>query len=84
MAAPLFDCTIVEQRAVIRVLWLEGVKSYEIHGRMFAQHGESCIMQRKVYQWFQNGRTSVVDEDCSGRPTTSGTVDSVELVNGLV
>jgi hypothetical protein len=54
---------------------------------MLAQHGESCITQRKVYQWvegFQSGRTSIVDEDHLGCLTNSVMEDSVELVNGLV
>jgi hypothetical protein len=40
-----------------------------------------------VYQWvesFQSGRTSIVDEDHLGHPTTSQTVDNVEQVNALV
>jgi hypothetical protein len=45
-------------------------------------------MQRKVlYHWvesFQKGRTSVVDKDRSGRPTTLRTADSFQRVNDLV
>jgi len=33
---------------------------------------------------FQSGRTSVVNEDRSSRPTTSRAADSVERVNALV
>jgi hypothetical protein len=87
MWALLLDCIIVEQRAVIRFLWSVGVKPSEIHRRMLAQYGENCIMQRKVYQWverFQSGRTSVVEEDHSGRLTTSWTADNVEWVNAVV
>jgi len=43
MDAPLQDCTIEEQRGVVRFLWAEGVKSVEIHRRMLAQYGQSTI-----------------------------------------
>src|SRR5215510_3232721 len=33
MDAPLQDCTIEEQRGVVRFLWAEGVKPVEIHRR---------------------------------------------------
>jgi hypothetical protein len=86
MLASLLDCTIVEQYAVIQFLWLEGVKPSEIWRRMLAKYGKKSIMQRKVYQWvekFQSG-TASVNEDHSGQPTTSQTVDNVEQVNALV
>ena len=74
MDAPLQDCTIEEQRGVVRFLWAEGVKPVEIHRRMLAQYGESTMSQRKVYEWvesFNSGRTRVTDECRSGRPSTS-------------
>jgi len=74
MDAPLQDCTIEEQRGVVRFLWAEGVKHVEIHRRMLAQYGQSTMSQRKVYEWvecFKSGRTRVTDEGHSGRPSTS-------------
>jgi hypothetical protein len=65
MAAPLSDCTIEDQRAVVRFLWAERVKSSEIHRRMLAQYGALTMHQRKIYEWierFKEGRTSVTDE----------------------
>ena len=62
MDAPLQDCTIEEQRGVVRFLWAEGVKSVEIHRRVFAQYGQSTMSQRKLYEWvemFKPGRTRV-------------------------
>jgi len=74
MDAPLQDCTIEEQRGVVRFLWAEGVKPVEIHRRMLAQYGQSTMKQGKVYEWvekFKSGRTRVTDECLSGRPSTS-------------
>jgi hypothetical protein len=51
MDAPLQDCSIVEQRGVVRFLWAEGVKPVEINRRMLAQYGQSTMSQRKVYEW---------------------------------
>jgi hypothetical protein len=45
MAAPLSDCTIGEQRAVVRLLWAEGVKSAKIHRLMLAQYGARTMHQ---------------------------------------
>ena len=74
MDASLQDCTIEEQRGVVRFLWAEEVKPVEIHRRMLAQYGQSTMSQRKVYEWverFKSGQTRVTDEGCSGRPSTS-------------
>jgi len=74
MDAPLQDCTIEEQRGLVRFLWAEGVKPVEIHRRMLSQYGQSTMSQRKVYEWverFKSGRTRVIVEGRSGRPSTS-------------
>ena len=78
MNAPLQDCTIEEQRDVVRFLWAERVKSVEIHRRMLAQYGQNTMSQRKVYEWverFKSGRTRVTDEGRYSRPSTSRTQD---------
>ena len=74
MDAPLQDCTIQEQRGVVRFLWAEGVKPVEIHRRMLAQYGQSTMSQQKFYEWvgrFKLSRTRVTEEGRSGRPSTS-------------
>ena len=76
--APLQDCTLDEQRGVVRFLWAEGVKPMENHRRMLAQYGQSTMNQRKVYEWverFKSCRTRVTDEGRSGQPSTSRTQD---------
>jgi len=78
MDDPLLDCTIKEQRGVVRFLWAEGVKPVEIHHHMLAQYEQSTMSQRKVYEWveqFKSGQIRVTDEVCSGRPSTSPTQD---------
>jgi hypothetical protein len=83
MDTPLSECTISEERAVIRLLWAEGIKPFEIHRRMLVQYGDKCIGQRKVYEWvegFKNGRMNVTGEGRSGRPVTSSSVTNVDRV----
>jgi len=47
----LQDCTIEEQRGLVRFVWAEGVKPVEIHRPMLAQYGQSTMSQRKVCEW---------------------------------
>jgi hypothetical protein len=62
-----------------------GVKHLKIHRLMLSQYTENCITRRKAYQWaesFRSDRTSVVDEDRSGRPASSRTTDNDERATG--
>ena len=87
MEAQLQDCTIEEQRGVLRFLWAEGVKPMEIHHRMLAQYGQSTMNQQKVYEWverFKLGRTCVTDEGRSGQPSTSHTQDHIDRAGAMI
>ena len=53
MATPLSNCTVEEQRSIIRFLWSEGVKPSEIYRRMKVQYGDSCLSQERVYEWVE-------------------------------
>jgi hypothetical protein len=54
MEGPLSECAISEKRAVIRFLWAEGIKTFEINRRMSVQYGDKCIEQRQVYKWAES------------------------------
>jgi hypothetical protein len=87
MAAPLSDCTIEEQCAIVRFLWAEGVKSVEIHRQMLAQYGARTRHQQKIYEWtecFKEGRTSVTDESRPGRPSTLHTNQHILRKDALI
>ena len=45
MDAPLQDCTIEEQRGVVRFLWAERVKPVEIHHHMLTHYRQSTMSQ---------------------------------------
>jgi hypothetical protein len=87
MEIPLSICTKEEMRGVIRFLFAEGVKPVEIICRMQAQYGDNCLSRNKIYEWidhFKNGRTSVCDEQRSGRQSASGTENNIQAVERMV
>jgi transposase len=87
MEAPLQICTKEEMRGVIRFLFAEGVKPVEIIHRMQAQYGYNCLSRSKIYKWtdhVKKGRTSVCDEERSGRPSTSRTENNIQTVERMV
>jgi transposase len=74
-------------RRVIRFLFAAGFKPVEIIHRMQAQYGDNCLSRSKIYEWidhFKKGRTSVCDEERSGRPSTSGTEINIQAVERMV
>ena len=61
----------VQYRSVIRFLLLEGNSREEIRVKLSAVYGEQCPSMATIKRWFnyfQSGRTSVMDEEKSGRP----------------
>jgi hypothetical protein len=87
MAGPLSVCTKEKQHAVIRFVSAEGVPGAEIHQRPSEQYGNSALPQRSVYEWiamFKNGRTSVTNDERSGRPSTSATEENTERVRAMI
>jgi transposase len=84
MAAPLSNCTI-EERAVVRFLWAEDIKSAEIHCRMLAQYRAHTMHQRKIHEWierFKEGRTNTMNKR-PGRPSTSRMNQHIQRVDAL-
>jgi transposase len=54
---------------------------------MQAQYGDNCLSRSKIYEWidhFKKGRTSVRDEERSGRPSTSRTENNIQAVERMV
>jgi len=50
-------------------------------------YGESAMKHRTVYEWvdpFKEGRESVDDDACAGRPSTSHVDESIQRVYDLV
>jgi hypothetical protein len=86
LEAPLSICTKEEFRGVIRFLFAEGFKPVEIIRRMQAQYGDNCLTRSKSYEWtdhFKKGRTSVCNEERSGRPPTSRTENNIQAIERI-
>ena len=87
MLARLSVCTREEQNSVIRFLWAEGVKGAEIHAHLCTQYGNNALPRQSVYEWiemFENSRTSVMDAEHSGRPSTSTTDEKLEEARAII
>jgi hypothetical protein len=87
MEAAMSICTREEIWGVIRFLFAEGVKPVEIIRRMQAQCGDNCLSRSKIYELtdhLKKGRTSVCDEERSGRQSTSRTENNIQAVGRMV
>jgi transposase len=87
MKAPLSISTKEEMWGLIRFLFAEGVKPVEINCRMQAQYSDNCLSRSKIYEWidhFKKGRTSVCDEERSGRPSKSRTDSNIQVAERTV
>ena len=75
-----FDVKL-QQRSVIRFLFLRGMKSKDIQTELAAAYGYPLVPLRTIYYWvekFKNGERSVEDGGRSGRPQILGLAESVE------
>ncbi len=74
MKVPFATFTEVEVRSTIRVLTARGKMGKEILQEVNALYGAGCVSKTRVYEWrnmFLCGRTSLTDEEQSGRPSDS-------------
>lgn len=72
MAAPIENPAKCEVRSVIRFLNAQKVKPIEIYRQIKNVYGDNVMNESSVRNWcimFNQGRTSVHDEDRSGRPS---------------
>lgn len=80
----------VKQRSVIEFLAQEGCTPIEIHRRMKALYGESCMDVKNVRQWVRRakscsrGKMSVFDEQRSGRPITVTHAENQRRVSAMI
>jgi histone-lysine N-methyltransferase SETMAR len=87
MAAKLTECSNLEQRAVIRFLQAEGVKTTQIYSRMKAQYGCNCLSKSSCYEWtkaFKEGRVEIQDDERSGRPVDISTPETIRNIEQLI
>jgi hypothetical protein len=64
MVAPLIELTKEEQRSVIRILWLECVKTSEIYRITRIQDGGNCMSEGKDGDWVETFTQGKAGECC--------------------
>jgi [histone H3]-lysine36 N-dimethyltransferase SETMAR len=77
----------IEYRAVIKFLTKQGKSSKVIRDEMLLVYGDSCPAESTIRKWsreFRSGRTSLEDEQRSGRPNDVITDETVSIVEKLV
>jgi uncharacterized cysteine cluster protein YcgN (CxxCxxCC family) len=76
-----------EQRCAIKFCVKLGETGIETFNKLKQAYGERALSRLQVFKWymaFSEGRESIKDEPCSGRPSTPKTDNSVEIVGALV
>ena len=53
MVAPLYTCTTIEQRGVVRFLWEKNMEGKDIHKEMLSMYGEHCLSRQEIHNWVQ-------------------------------
>lgn len=77
----------IELRAVIKYFVLKGLTPLEIKNEMDSTLGDSSPSYSTVKKWaaeFQHGRTSIQDDERSGRPKTATTDEIIEKIHNAV
>lgn len=74
-------------RAMIYYDYKSSLTASQSFDRLTAAFGDSSVSYATVKNWFaefRRGRTSLEDEERSGRPSEAVTEDNVELVRGMI
>ena len=83
MAAPLYTCTTIEQRGVVRFLWAKGMAAKDIHKEMPPMYAEHCLSRQAFHNWvqkFSEGRTSIEDEHRVCRQSARGPTATTRIL----
>ena len=76
-----------EQRCAIKFRVKLRETGIETFNKLKQAYGEHALLRSQVFKWykaFSEGRESIKDEPCSGRPSNSKTDNNVEKVRALV
>lgn len=88
MALQIRTFTAVELCSVIRFHTVRGRSAVEIHEKLCAVYGKDCMSVQMVRRWkrmFEEGRETVDDDACSGRPRDStSAVENVQQIHDLL
>ncbi|UYV69605.1 hypothetical protein LAZ67_6004076 [Cordylochernes scorpioides] len=68
MATKTNSCTMYEMRAIIRFLYHEGIKPFEICSRMKDIYGDKCSSQNRIFEWVRKFKSGIESLDDTPRP----------------
>jgi hypothetical protein len=64
MKTVLAECTIQEQRSVVRFfLWTEGLDAKDIRREMFPIYGGKCLSHKAVHKWVEKRSRRLADDE---------------------
>ncbi|KYN18346.1 hypothetical protein ALC57_09342 [Trachymyrmex cornetzi] len=77
----------IEYRVIIKFLHLKGNTSTKIKAELDSVYGDSAPSFATVKRWvaeFKRGRTSLADDECSGRPKTATITDNIKEIHQMI
>jgi len=77
----------LEQRSVVKFCFLLGKTAEETVVMLETAYKEAALGKTQVYEWFsrfRNGKLSLADQPCSGRPSTSRTDENIARIRELI
>lgn len=87
MSAPIVKIEKLEYRAIIKYLYLKGLRGKEIYEDMLETLGDQCPSYATVKNWiasFKRGKLSVEDDKRPGRPISVSTPENIDAVHDMI
>lgn len=77
----------LEYRAIIKYLYLKGLRGKQIYEDMLNTLGDQCPSYATVKNWtasFKRGKFSIEDDDRSGRPVSVSVPENIDAVHDMI
>jgi hypothetical protein len=78
MSNVLEECTVEEQRSLVRFLWAKGLSAKDFHKEMFPVYDRKCLSGKAIHDWvekFSQELSKVADD---ARPVAEVAETTVE------
>lgn len=77
----------MEYRAIIKYLYLKGLRGKQIYEDMLNTLGDQCPLYATVKNWtasFKRGKFSIEDDDRSRRPVSVSVPENIDAVHDMI